>query len=272
MQCLFLVGVISISGFLLQDFLTSSPWNHRAAPNAKRASGGASNCGKLCGGGRHHVESAKPPTNLLIGFSFCQESRKHGHLFAKFTHQQWEYIHQSIYIIFSSTSKFMMDIPENKYEMMDALKGMHIGKHDDFHSTDLLYRIIYSHPELHRDIYPTTPPHCSRFGTCNFLAKSMTRSLSWKFWKEQNSANLQPTDNHRAISLRWDPSCETPTKNAVENNEGCVQKYGITTMSDSTWPKKWLGTRCVNCLGFTETSFCCQVVLMGCSSLSFQVR
>lgn len=36
----------------------------------------------------------------------------------------------------------MMDIPENKYEMMDALKGMHIGKHDDFYSTDFVYRII----------------------------------------------------------------------------------------------------------------------------------
>ena len=172
----------------------------------------------------------------------------------RFTHQQWEYIHQSIYIIFSSTSKFMMDIPENKYEMMDTLKGMHIGKHDDFYSTDLLYRILISHPWLHRIqlrryIYPTTSTHtaanCHRihgsYGIWHlqFLGQ-IHDSFSFleNFEGEQNSANLQPLTTNRAISLRWDPSCETPTKNAVENNKGFLQKYGITTMSDSTLPKK----------------------------------
>lgn len=135
----------------------------------------------------------------------------------RFTHQQWEYIHQSIYIIFSSTSKFMMDIPENKYEMMDTLKGMHIGKHDDFYSTDLLYRILISHPWLHRIqlrryIYPTTSTHTLQqiairymdpmgFGTCNFLAKSMTRSLSWKI--------LKGNKTQRIFSL-WQPTAQFP--------------------------------------------------------------
>lgn len=119
------------------------------------------------------------------------------------------------------------------------------------------------HGNRREDTYILRPPH---------IAVDLAPAISWpnpwlvlfpgKLVRKHSASSA--FDNHRAISLRWDRSSETEKKHVVEN-EGFVQKYGITTMSDSTLPKKWLGTRCVNCLGFTENSFCCQVVLMGCS-------
>ena len=135
----------------------------------------------------------------------------------RFAHQQWEYIHQSIYISYfhqPPNSWWTFRKTNMKWWILwkeCTSENMMISTPRIF-CIEFLFHIHGSIEFSWEDTYILRPPHTLQqiaigymdpmgFGTCNFLAKSMTRSLSWKI--------LKGNKTQRIFSL-WQPTAQFP--------------------------------------------------------------